>query len=134
MPSLTGLNSPMMPWTKSLRNLTPNESKVGKTNPAVETAAVNVSSSNAPKGDKAMGTKLDEFNYGKWHLPTNDWIAGAAEKGFDSMAVMQLLVKIADMSHAPDGSHSQGTLSASGAGASSSSLRCLIPMNLSEEE
>jgi hypothetical protein len=36
--------------------------------------------------------KIDEFNLDTWSVKTNDWIKGALDKGFDSMAIMQPLI------------------------------------------
>ena len=93
---------------------------------------VDTSSSNAPNTSKTTAVKIGEFNYQNWRFPTKDWIASAADKGFDSMSVMQPLMDIADALHACDGSRSQGAPSASGA--SSGSHRRFIPEDTSGEE
>jgi hypothetical protein len=42
---------------------------------------------------------IREFNADGWHAATKEWVAGALDKGFDSMSVMQPLVDMAKLDY-----------------------------------
>ena len=42
--------------------------------------------------------RIEEFNADIWSLAMKGWIAGALKKGFDSMAIMQPLLDMAQVS------------------------------------
>jgi hypothetical protein len=51
----------------------------------------NVSTDKRKKEEAPFG-RIEKFNANMWSLVMKDWIAGALDKGFDSMAIMQPLV------------------------------------------
>jgi hypothetical protein len=119
------------PYTK----YTKRKSKARKVEPTNETTApvdapLNPATPNAPPKDI---TKINEFSFEKWRANTNQWIVGAVDQGFDSMAVMQPLMTKANFVHAGDGSLSQGNQPALDL-SSSSSFRQHIPMEASDTE
>ena len=77
------------------------------------------------KKEEDLFGKIEEFNADMWSKFTKDWIVGALDKGFDSMAIMQPLIDTAmEVSAQASSSMSRHEVSA-GVGPSSGS-RCKI--------
>lgn len=71
--------------------------------------------------------KIDEFNLDTWSVKTNDWIKGALDKGFDSMAIMQPLIDEAQQATRRSGLHNyRNEAAAATAVGPSSQSRCKI--------
>ena len=54
--------------------------------------------SNDTKKEGDCFGRIEEFNADIWGLATKGWIAGALKKGFDSMAIMQPLLDMVQVS------------------------------------
>jgi hypothetical protein len=69
--------------------------------------------SNQLEQDNTFG-KIDEFNSDTWSIKTNDWIKGALDRGFDSMAIMQPLIDEAQQVARQSGLHAEAAAAAVG--------------------
>lgn len=90
-------------------------------NPSEE---ANASTSSTKKEDDCFG-KIEEFNADAWTTAMKGWVAGALDKGLDSMAIMQPLVDAAMLVSAQGNLNRTRLASLSSIGPSSHS-RCKI--------